>query len=106
MALEIVDTYTAGQTSPKYSRNFGAGLIDITGWTFTLEQRRADGSWNEVVGVIDDAAAGDYSFTFAAGDLIEGKNQETQIRVVKITTDTGTEVIGPILFTVRDDPAT
>ncbi len=106
MAAEIVDQYFEGATSPAYQRNFGDGTINITGWVFTLEIRRADGSFVSVAGAITDVAAGDYEFVFGASDLIKGKNQRAQIRVVKMTSATGTEIIGPIWFTVADDGAT
>lgn len=78
-AIEVISTYTEGDTRPVLSRNYGAGTVDITDWTITLRIKRPDAPVLEKVASIDEGEDGDFSFTFAAGELIAGDGQEAEI---------------------------
>ncbi len=77
--IEVIDTYTAGDTRPVWSRNYDDGNTDITDWTITARIKRPGQPVLEKTATIDDGPAGDYSFTFDSGDLVAGQGQETEI---------------------------
>jgi len=80
MSVEVISTYTEGDTRPVLSRNYGSGSINITGWTITLTIDRIGVPLLTKTASIDDGPAGDFSFTFGVDDLVAGEGQAAQIR--------------------------
>jgi len=55
---------------------------DLTGFTVTLHLRRKDGSVLVKTATPIDIAQGHFKFSWAAGDLVAGLNQEAEIQFV------------------------
>ncbi len=98
-ALEIIDTYTEGDTLPVFSRTFTGG--DITGWTITLNMRRTNGTLLSKTATITDGPNGAYEFAFLAADLVAGDAQPVEI--VLDDTAGGIQTQHNIQFCVRDN---
>ena len=96
-ATEVISTYTQGDTLPVLSRNYDAGVTDISGWTITLRVQRPSQPVLEKTASIDDGPAGDFSFTFVAGDLVEGDGQSAEI---EFSTGSGVFTQTNIIFNV------
>lgn len=95
---EVIDTYTEGDTLPIFTRTYEGGE-DITGWTITLQMRREDETLLTKTATITDGVAGEYQFTFAAADLIEGERQPAEI--VLDDGAGGIQTQSNLFFTVR-----
>lgn len=98
--IEVISTYTAEDTLPVFTRNHQAGAVNITGWIITLRIRRPDQPVLEKVAAIVDGPAGDYSFTFVAGDLVEGQGQEAE---EEFNTGSGIFTEASLSFNVRGE---
>lgn len=101
MAVEVISTYTADDTLPVLSRNYDSGNTDITGWTITLRIERPGQPVLEKIAAIVDGPAGDFSFTFASGDLVKGDGQVAEIEYEPDTGGNFTE--GDLIFNVAEE---
>jgi hypothetical protein len=79
MTTEVISAYTANDTRPLLERNYGDGETNITGWSITLRIKRPSQPVLSKLATIVDGPAGDFSFEFAAGDLVAGEGQEAEI---------------------------
>jgi len=103
-AVDIIDTYTDGDTLPPLVRTHLDGTTDITGWTITLRLRQPDGFVLERVASVTNGPVGEFTVTWQAGDLVgDDALQEAEFRCVPGGGGQFTD--GPIFFNVRKSVA-